>query len=202
MESIKNDKKFICHSGGATGADTCFEELGEKYGILTKAYSYKTSYHKSTNKVEISEIDFLEGIDMIEIAKKTLKRKTNPKYMPLLSRNWQQVKNAKQVFAISEIVYKSDWEHVAGGTGWTVQMAIDNKKEVYVFDQEQDKWFKWSYEKSKFLALKNLPKITKTNFAGIGSRRIKENGIQAIENLYTSSFKKQQNEKINYRINR
>ena len=189
MNNIKNDKEtFICHSGGATGADTYFEILGEEYGVLTKAYSYKTLSHKSLNKVEISEMDFIEGIEMIEIAKKALKRKTNPKFMPLLSRNWQQVKNAKEIFAISEIMYKIDFEHVAGGTGWAVQMAIDNKKVVFVFDQNQNVWFKWSYTKSKFIALKNPPKITKTNFAGIGSRNIKENGIQAIKNLYKSSF--------------
>lgn len=189
MNNIKNDKEsIICHSGGAIGADTYFEMLGEEYGVLTKAYSYKTASHKSLNKIEISELDFLEGIEMIEIAKKALKRKVNRKFLPLLSRNWQQVKNAKEIFAISEIMYKTDFEHVAGGTGWAVQMAIDNKKVVFVFDQNQDIWFKWSYTKSKFIALKNPPKITKTNFAGIGSRKIKENGIHAIKNLYISSF--------------
>lgn len=190
MNSTKNDKKqFICHSGGAKGADTYFEKIGENYGVLTKAYSYKTASHKGKNKVEISEIDFLEGIKMIEIARKTLNRKTYHKFMPLLSRNWQQVKNSNQIFAVSEIIIKSGLECVSGGTGWAVQMAIDNEKEVYVFDQEQNAWFKWSYAKSKFAVLKNTPKITKHNFAGIGTRALKENGIQAIENLYKSSLK-------------
>jgi len=53
----------ICHSGGADGADTYFEKIGEEYGIITKAYSYKTPKHNSPNKVEISEEDYLEGID-------------------------------------------------------------------------------------------------------------------------------------------
>ncbi|WP_026978106.1 hypothetical protein [Flavobacterium tegetincola] len=186
--TIKDKKQFICHSGGATGADTYFEKIGENYGVLTKAYSYKTASHKSKNKVEISESDFLEGIHKIEIAKKTLKRKTYNKFMPLLSRNWQQIKNSNQVFAISEICKRHGLEYVTGGTGWAVQMAIDNKKEVYVFDQEQDAWFKWSYGKSKFNVLKKIPTITETNFAGIGTRKIKENGIQAIEDLYEASI--------------
>lgn len=191
MDSIKRTKKhLICHSGGATGADTYFEKMGELYGVKTKAYSYKTASHKSKNKVEISYHDFLEGEKMIEIAKKSLKRKINHKYMNLLSRNWQQIKNADQVFAISEIVVKLGLESVVGGTGWAVQMAIDNQKEVFVFDQEKNSWFKWSYSKSIFRIIKNTPKITKNNFAGIGARKIKENGIQAIENIYKSSFKK------------
>ena len=190
MNSTTKDKKqFTCHSGGATGADTYFENIGEKYGVLTKAYSYKTSNHKSKNKVEISESDFQEGIEMIEIAAKTLKRKINYKFMPLLSRNWQQVKNSNQIFAICEICKRPDLEYVAGGTGWAIQMAIDHKKEVFVFDQEQDAWFKWSYAKSKFAVLKNTPKITQQDFAGIGARKIKENGIKAIEKLYETSFK-------------
>ena len=189
MNSTKNDKKqFICHSGGATGADTYFENIGENYGVWTKAYSYKTASHKGKNKVEISESDFQEGIGKIQIASKTLQRKINYKFMPLLSRNWQQIKNAEQVFAISEICKRPGLEYVSGGTGWAVQMATDNKKEVFVFDQKQNGWFKWSYAKSKFLVLRTAPLITKTNFAGIGIRKIKQNGIEAIEKLFESSF--------------
>jgi hypothetical protein len=189
MNSTKNDKKqFICHSGGAKGADTYFENSGENYGVWSKAYSYKTASHKGKNKVEISESDFQEGIKKIQIANKTLKRKINYKFMPLLSRNWQQIKNAEQIFAISEICKRPGLEYVSGGTGWAVQMAIDNKKEVFVFDQEQNAWFKWSYAKSKFWVLGTEPLITTTNFAGIGIRKIKPNGIEAIEKLFESSF--------------
>jgi hypothetical protein len=184
-----NLHKPICHSGGAIGADTYFEEIGQLYGVKTLAYSYKTNYHKSKNKIEISETDFLEGVENIKIASKTLQRKGYHKHLNLLSRNWQQIKNSHQVFAISKIIFKNI-ECVSGGTGWAIQMAIDNRKEIYVFDQEQDAWFKWSYSNAKFCILKNTPKISKLNFAGIGARKIKENGIQAIENLYKLSFKK------------
>ncbi|WP_366187226.1 hypothetical protein [Flavobacterium ovatum] len=187
----KQQKQIICHSGGAIGADTFFEAIGELYGVKTMAYSYKTPYHKSKNKVEISELDFLKGVQKVEIAQKTLKRKTFHKHLNLLSRNWQQIKNAKQIFAVSKIIFKSGVECVSGGTGWAIQMAIDTKKEVFVFDQEQNTWFKWSYTKAKFYTLKTAPKITKRDFAGIGARKIKQNGIRAIEELYKLSFNKQ-----------
>ena len=187
---INNLSKIRCHSGGAIGADTHFEIIGELYGVKTIAYSYKTLHHKSKNKVEISALDYSEGVEKIEFAQKTLKRKINHKHLNLLSRNWQQIKNAKQIFAVSKIVFKSGIVCVPGGTGWAVQMAIDNQKEVFVFDQEQNEWFKWSFAKSKFCVLKTTPKITKINFAGIGTRKIKENGIIEIEKLYKLSFEK------------
>ena len=58
---------ITCNSGGALGADSIFAEECLKYSINVNAFSYKTPYHKSNDKVEISEEDYLEGI--IEIKK-------------------------------------------------------------------------------------------------------------------------------------
>ena len=72
FEPISLDLNNItCHSGGATGSDYFFESIGESYGVKTKAYSYKTKYHKSPNKVEISDRDYMEGVIQIKKAKKT-----------------------------------------------------------------------------------------------------------------------------------
>lgn len=38
--------RLTCHSGGAEGADTYFETIGDKYGVKTNAYSYKTKYSR------------------------------------------------------------------------------------------------------------------------------------------------------------
>lgn len=64
MISKKNtlQNNFRCHSVGAEGADTCFEEIEQKSGVQILAYTYKTAYHKSENKVELSEFEFKEGI--------------------------------------------------------------------------------------------------------------------------------------------
>lgn len=64
-------------------------------------------------------------------------------------------------------------------------MAIDNNKDVYVFDQSRLKWYrnrnnKWSET--------TTPKLT-PNFAGIGTREITQEGIQAIKNVYSLTFK-------------
>ena len=190
---------LTCHSGGAIGADTLWEEIGEEFGVKTRAYSYKTKSHTTPNKVEISDHDYDEGVNEVNRANKSLGRFGISKYMSLLARNWSQVKYSKQIFAIGVIVpagkknakgyySKSKYETVDGGTGYAVQMAINNEKEVYVFDQDKDKWFRWSYNSLRFVELKNVPKISYQNFAGIGTREIKPNGIKAIRDVYEKTF--------------
>lgn len=192
--------KIVCHSGAAIGSDTYFETIGANYGVKTRAYSYKTKYHTTENKVEISDTDYEEGVKAIQIANKTLGRFGIHRFMNLLARNWTQVKYSDEVFAIGTIVEpgkkgskgfynKSQFEVVDGGTGYAVMMGIDNQKTVYVFDQDKDKWFRWSYTSLSFRELKGTPIITSENFAGIGTREIKPNGILAIEEVYKLTFK-------------
>jgi hypothetical protein len=191
---------ITCHSGGAQGSDTYWEKIGEKYGVKTKAYSYKTTYHVSDNKVEILESDYLEGVDEINKANKVLGRYGINKYMNLLARNWSQVKYSNQVFAIGYIVNpgkkgnkgyynKSKYQTVDGGTGYAVMCAINNLREVYVFDQNANFWNRWSYSTMSFISLNDIPKIETQNFAGIGTREINDLGIKAIESVYSNTFK-------------
>lgn len=191
--------RLVCHSGGAAGADTYWETIGDNYGVKTKAYSYKTKYHTTENKVEISDSDYEEGVKEITKANRVLSRYGIHKFMNLLARNWSQVKYSDEVFAIGTIVEpgkkgskgfynKSEFQVVDGGTGYAVQMAINNGKFVYVFDQDKDKWFRWSYTSLKFIEVTKPLKISYENFAGIGTREIKPNGIKAIEEIYKLTF--------------
>jgi hypothetical protein len=192
--------RITCHSGGAIGADTVWEEIGEEFGVRTNAYSYRTKSHNSPNKVEISDKDYEEGVIEITKANKTLGRFGINKYMSLLARNWAQVKYSKQVFAVGVIIksgekstkgYKNSSKNdvVDGGTGYAVQMAINQENDVYIFDQNRDKWFRWSYNSLRFVELKEVPSITEQNFAGIGTREIKPNGVRAIRSVYEKTFK-------------
>lgn len=191
---------LICHSGGALGADFFFfETIGEEFGVKTKAYSYKTKYHISPNKVEITENDFNDGVKEIYKANKILSRYSINKYINLLARNWSQVKYSDELFAIGCIIKsgekgargfynKSKLEVVDGGTSYSVQMSINYNKPVYVFDQNKDKWFRWSYISLSFVELLESPSISYQNFAGVGTREIKPNGILAIRKLYEKTF--------------
>jgi hypothetical protein len=205
MIDIFDNKKLdlsnvVCHSGGAVGSDTEWEVIGQEFGVKTRAYSYKTAKHDSVNKVEISESDYKEGVEEINKANKWLNRYGIHKYMNLLARNWAQVKYSDEVIAIGYIVKKGEknpkgyynkgkYDMVDGGTGYACQMAINHQRPVYVFDQIRDKWFRWSYSSLCYMECK-CPKITHQNFAGIGTREIKPNGIQAIRDVFNKTFSK------------
>jgi hypothetical protein len=199
-DSPINLSNITCHSGGAEGSDSYWESIGSNFGVKTKAYSYQTKYHTSPNKVEISDEDYQEGVIEVNKANKHMDRYGINKYMNLLSRNWAQVKYSTQVFAIGTIVdpgakspkgyySKSKIQTVDGGTGYAVMMAINNLREVYVFDQLKLKWFRWSYSTMSFIELKETPRIRTQNFAGVGTREITADGIKAIDEVYQKTFK-------------
>lgn len=191
---------IICHSGGAIGSDSEWESSGLVYGVKTRAYSYKTSFHDSTNKIEISETDFKEGIEEINKANRILNRYGIHKYINLLARNWAQVKYSSQIFAIGNIVKpglkgiknyynRSKIEVVDGGTGYAVMMGINHKMDIFVFNQLDNNWYRWSYASMSFIRMESIPKITEQNFAGIGTREITDNGKKAIREVYRLTFK-------------
>ena len=192
---------IVCHSGGAEGSDTYWENIGEEFAVKTKAYSYQTKKHTSPNKVEISEDDYKEGIIEVNKANKFLNRYGIHKYMNLLARNWTQVKYSKQIFAVGTIIKPGDknnrgyynkgkYDIVDGGTGYAVRMGINNEREVYVFDQIKEKWFRWSYSSLRFVDIGKVPSITEQDFAGIGTREILPNGVKAIRDVYELTFNK------------
>lgn len=192
-------KNITCHSGGAEGSDTIFENKTIEYGGQVKAYSYKTPKHTSPNKIEISDLDYQEGIEKIKKANLSLRRYGIDRYMNMLARNWSQVKYSDLIIAVGVIVnpgkkgvkgYYSKATHqiVDGGTGYAIMCAINEMKSVYVFDQSLEKWFRWSYTTISFIELKECPKINSKNFAGIGTREINPAGIKAIEDVFLKTF--------------
>jgi hypothetical protein len=64
-------------------------------------------------------------------------------------------------------------------------MAIDVNKPVYVFDQERNKWYT-NIDKD-WIEI-GTPTLT-PNFAGIGTRNINQNGIEAIRDVYENTFR-------------
>lgn len=184
-------KHKICHSGGAEGSDLYFEHIALKYGCDVIHYSYKTPQHNSMYKYELSEQEFKEGLVMVERVAEQLKRFKYKAHAKYLARNYFQVKNSNQVFAVSQVLIDETGAlcRVKGGTGWAIQMGINIGKEIFVFDQNVLKWFLWDYSKSKFTETID-PIIEHPSFAGIGTRKLNMFGMQAIDELFQRSFKK------------
>lgn len=194
---------MICHTGGAEGSDITWETTGLQYGITVISYSFNGHKQLSNNRKILTNNELIEGFNHVQYANNTLKRNLfniSPYIKNLLSRNWYQVKNSNSIFAIGEFT-NSKHNSVKGGTGWAVQMAIDNEKDIYFLNQYEDfsenkneffhitdyKWYKFDYKNSKFLKINYIPKLT-DNFAGIGTRQINSIGINAIIDIYKNTF--------------
>lgn len=180
---------MICHSGGAPGADMMWEEEGKKYGVTTIAYSFPNHKSESKNLRILTKEELMEGYEHVLIAAKTLKRYTgrlSPYVKFLLARDWFQVKNSTTIYAVSEFTDDSH-KLVNGGTGWAVQMAVDNQKTVYLFDQPTKSWYIREGGIFKFDKVDYIPKLTE-NFAGIGTRELNDDGENAIRDVYEQSI--------------
>lgn len=193
-------QQFVNHSGGAEGSDSHWGEVGERYGVKSNHY-YHGNKTPMGNTLQ-SEEDFKEGVQKAKTAAQSMERVWKDSYTNLMARNWNQVKYSDSIFAIGHIVKKGEKNkkgylvkatQVDGGTGYAVQMAINEGKPVYVFDQERGKWYKningkWSESE--------VPVLT-PNFAGIGTRDINEAGKKAIEEVYDKTFNKQKQDTPN-----
>lgn len=185
MTQSQSDK-YINHSGGAYGSDYYWGNIGEKYGVESKHYYGEENKKTPFGNTPVSKSAMEEADSHLMEANKTLGRvfPTSKKYVnDLLRRNWQQVKNSDAIFAVSTI---ADNNTVNGGTGWAVQMAIDNNKPVHVFDQDKGKWYEYNYS-TKSWDETDTPTLTK-NFAGIGTRKLNDAGKKAIEEVYKKTF--------------
>ena len=177
---------MVNHSGGAQGADMMWEYEAAKYGIETIAYSFPGHAQESKNPHILMGKELQEGFEHVKIAEQTLHRNlTNLQSIyvkALLSRNWFQVKNSEAIYAVSSF---DNYSHtiITGGTGWTVQMAIDNNKPAFVFDEPTNAWYVWSTDTKKFeFTNGRIPMLTE-NFGGIGSRAITDVGANAIKQI-------------------
>lgn len=191
-----NSSDFTLHSGGAKGADTIWGQIGEQYGV--KANHYYSGEKTPNGNMEISEQDKIEGQQKVTIAARQMGRiePTQQVRNELLIRDWAQVKYADAIFAVTTMLSvgsEMNYGKLAkirqgkGGTGYAMQMAINEGKPVYVYDQVRERWFKningvWSSS--------DIPTLT-NNFAGIGTREINEKGIQAIKDVYAKTFNPQ-----------
>lgn len=183
-----NSNIIICNSGGAQGSDSVFGNECLKRNIQVIDWSFEGHNTKSKSIKILTKEELEEGFEHIKVANKTLKRniyRLSPYVKNLLSRNWYQVLNSEAIFAVGNLT--EDLKFVEGGTGWCVQAAIDNRKPTYVFEQNLNFWFKYSYVFHRFIQMHTDPKLTKT-FAGVGTREINENGINAINRLFNNNF--------------
>ena len=207
-EPITSMSEITNHSGGAKLSDAKWDQIGREFGVVdhkhyrepgTKTLDSLELQKAGVTATELSEEEYNEGQPKSTIAARQMGRiqETHQVRSNYIIRNWAQVKNSEAVYAIGTIIQKgTEMEHgkialieqVKGGTGYAVQMAINEKKPVYVFDGTKDSWFVWNGEKFEKT---NTPILTK-NFAGIGSRTLStqeviDKSLQAIRDVYQAT---------------
>jgi len=186
---LGNPKHYTLLSGGAYGSDMFWQKLGAKFGVRVKVFSFADHGGRNSARVVLTDEQLKQADEFLHKANITLKRHfpTSKSFVNnLLRRNWYQVKDTNGVFAVGRL--SSSRSTVEGGTGWAVQMAVDTKKPVYVFDIMSSSWKRFDYGKKKFLTCK-VPRLT-LNFTGIGTRSLPENGKAAIDKIFEETFGK------------
>lgn len=180
-----NSADVILYSGGAVGAESCFGENAEKYGIDEVNFSFEGHETGRTRGIRILNHEELKQGDVSQSYVSSLMHRTYPN-TPILKKVlqtiWFQVNSSQEIFVIGTI--QSD-NTVKGGTGWGAEFAKLCNKALYVFDQVKNSWFKWNGTNWVEFA---EPKITNIHFAGTGTRMLNENGKKAIEDLFKRSF--------------
>ncbi len=185
---------FTNHSGGAIGSDIAWDTIGKEFGVVNHIHYWMTNKTPHGNK-EITAKDKDEGQKKVTTAAREMGRieSTHQVRDERLIRNWSQVKYSDAVFAITTLLNVGDkMNHDKkaliiqgkGGTGYAIQMAVNEGKPVYVFDQIKKQW----YSINKIGLTKIDTPILTPNFAGIGTREINDAGRQAIKDVYTKTF--------------
>ncbi|MCK9446589.1 hypothetical protein M0Q50_06985 [bacterium] len=172
-----------CHTGGAPGADSVFEFECKYADYNVIVYSFDGHNTKSPNRKLISQEELNESFKFIKNTNLRLHRNLNnlsPYVKNLLARDYYQVFNSDAVYAIGLL---DTYNTVKGGTGYACSCAIDLHKPIYLFDQDKNYWMNYEFLLNKFVIYNEIPKLTE-NFAGIGTRDINQNGINAIRSIF------------------
>jgi hypothetical protein len=180
-----NSADVILYSGGAIGAETCFGEFAEKYGIDEVNFSFEGKETGHTRGIRVLNHEELKQGDVSLTYVSALMHRPYPNttfLRKVLQTIWYQINSSQEIFVIGTILEDNT---VKGGTGWGAEFAKLCNKTLFVFDQEKNLWYKWN--RTNWVEHPD-PVITNIHFAGTGTRYLNENGKRAIEGLFSRSF--------------
>ena len=177
----------ILFSGGAPGAEAEFGACAERHGIEEVNFTFdghKIARHRGVRVLNHEELQ--NGDVSLEYVSRLMHRRytDSPTIRKVLQTLWYQVNHGQEIYVIGTIL---DDKTVRGGTGWGAEFAKLCNKPLHAFDQDQDRWFRWSGADWDGVD-KSGPVITHPHFTGTGTRTLKDNGKRAIEALFARSF--------------
>jgi hypothetical protein len=171
-------------SGGANGAEAMFGEVAARFGMAEVNFTFEGHRQARTSGcVELSASDLKAGdVSLVYVSRRLNRVYTEGSLIRrVLQLLWHMVSRAEQVFVVGRI---QDDGTVVGGTGWSVELARIWDKDLWVFDQQAERWFHWSGE----AWVEASPKLWSQSIAGTGTRYLNDSGRQAIEALFADAF--------------
>lgn len=183
---IKKEENFmaILTSGGAMGADTCFNYWASQVGDTIYNVSFQGHKSACSHLVQLSDHQLNQANPFLEQACLKLQRRL-PKEgytKKLLQRNFFQIRKVDVVIAVAPLLTD---QIVDGGTGWAIAMAQLLQKEIYVFDIKDalnPSWVCYNYDSQRFNSC-DMPS-KKERYAGIGSRKLPPKAEKEIKALF------------------
>jgi hypothetical protein len=175
----------VLFSGAANGAEAEFGAAAERHGIDEVNFTFAGHNDARNRGIRVlTHEELRQGDVSLAYVSRLMHRryKETPLFKNVLQVIWHQVNNGQEIYVVGKIL---DDGTVKGGTGWGAEFAKLCNKPLYVFDQDQDGWFRWSGESWDE---DSGPVITHAHFAGTGTRFLRDNGREAIEGLFQRSF--------------
>ena len=182
---MTNLDQYIFYGGGHRGTEAEFGRQAEKFGIREVNYSFEGHRPaRETGLIILSPEELKKGDISMEIVSIRMNRKYSQsnKIRKVIQSIFHMVNSGLQVFAVGWI--QPD-DTVKGGTGWAVELGKLFNRPLSVFDQDRNQWFSWKDNSW----VEDLPKVAHTTFVGTGTRNLTDAGQQAIEDLFTRSFR-------------
>ena len=179
----------ILFSGGAPGAETEFGALAEQHGVEEVHFTFDGHTMGRSRGIRMLNHEELQAGDVsLEYVSRLMNRRYTdaPKIRKILQTLWYQVNNGQEIYVVGAILEDGT---VRGGTGWGAEFAKLCNKPLYVFDQERDCWQQWNGSGWTTCDAAEVPTITHPHFTGTGTRLLRDNGRQALADLFARSFR-------------
>ena len=189
----------VLYTGEAKGTNELAEKMAKHFGMQIEVIvppNHPRAQYVSPSTVEVL---VLANPHLHQAAHKLCKRVPSHFYtLQLLQRNYKITKKAHTIFAFGTL--EKDAKRVKGGTGWTVQLALDQGKEVYLFDIPTQTWYRSENHYyvsndspclvagSKFLPWGLKPPTLTQGSAVVGSRNLDNKTREEIQALFNRTF--------------
>ena len=131
----------VVYTVGAKGTDELVEQMAKQFGMHVEVLvppNHPRAHFITPSTVEVL---MLAKPHLHQAAQKLGKRMPSHFYtLQLLQRNYQIANKAHTIYAFG--ILEKDGKRVKGGTGGTMQLAMDQGKQVYLFDIPSQSWYR------------------------------------------------------------